>query len=61
MLPTNWALVHATNASKEVENVNTCLSAKNLLNEDIRLSTSLLKDIAPLPGRNITFGVRAKF
>jgi len=37
------------------------ISAKNLLNEDIRLSTSLLKDIAPLPGRNITFGVRAKF
>ncbi len=37
------------------------LTAKNLLNEDIRLATSLLKDIAPLPGRNITFGVRAKF
>ena len=37
------------------------VTAKNLLNEDIRLSTSLLKDIAPLPGRNVTFGVRAKF
>jgi len=37
------------------------VSAKNLLDEDIRLATSLLKDIAPLPGRNITFGVRAKF
>jgi iron complex outermembrane receptor protein len=37
------------------------LLAKNLLNDDIRLSTSLLKDIAPLPGRNIVFGVRAKF
>jgi iron complex outermembrane receptor protein len=37
------------------------LLAKNLLNEDIRLSTSLLKDIAPLPGRNFVFGVRAKF
>ena len=35
--------------------------AKNLLNEDIRLSTSLLKDISPLPGLNIVFGVRAKF
>ena len=35
--------------------------AKNLLNEDIRLSTSLLKDISPLPGRNFVFGVRAKF
>jgi iron complex outermembrane receptor protein len=37
------------------------LLAKNLLNKDIRLSTSLLKDISPLPGRNIVFGVRAKF
>jgi iron complex outermembrane receptor protein len=35
--------------------------AKNLLNRDIRLSTSLLKDIAPLPGRNIVFGVRTRF
>ncbi|KQY01716.1 TonB-dependent receptor [Massilia sp. Root133] len=37
------------------------VTAKNLLNEDIRLATSLLKDIAPLPGRNVVFGVRAKF
>jgi iron complex outermembrane receptor protein len=37
------------------------LLAKNLLNEDIRLSTSLLKDISPLPGRSLVFGVRAKF
>lgn len=34
---------------------------KNLLNEEIRISTSVLKDIAPLPGRNITVGVRAAF
>jgi iron complex outermembrane receptor protein len=37
------------------------LLVKNLLNEDIRLSTSLLKDISPLPGRSLVFGVRAKF
>ncbi|MFL6660383.1 MAG: TonB-dependent receptor [Massilia sp.] len=37
------------------------LVAKNLLNEDIRASTSVLKDISPLPGRNLTMGVRAKF
>jgi iron complex outermembrane receptor protein len=35
--------------------------AKNLLNDDIRMSTSVLKDIAPLPGRNIVLGVRTKF
>ena len=35
--------------------------AKNLLNEEVRLSTSVLKDVSPLPGRNLVFGVRTKF
>ena len=35
--------------------------AKNLLNDEIRMSTSVLKDISPLPGRNIVLGVRTKF
>ncbi|MGH6645922.1 TonB-dependent receptor [Aquabacterium sp.] len=35
--------------------------AKNLLNEDIRLSTSVIKDVSPLPGRNFTVGVRTQF
>lgn len=34
---------------------------KNLLDEDIRISTSVLKDVASLAGRNITVGVRAAF
>ena len=37
------------------------LLAKNLLDRDIRLSTSVLRDIAPLPGRNFVFGARTKF
>lgn len=37
------------------------LLARNLLNEEIRLSTSLLKDYVPQPGRNLIFGVRARF
>lgn len=37
------------------------LLAKNLLDQDIRLSTSLLKDVSPLPGRNFVFGVRTRF
>jgi iron complex outermembrane receptor protein len=37
------------------------LLAKNLLNEEIRLSTSVLKDVTPLPGRNFVFGVRTRF
>lgn len=35
--------------------------ARNLLNEEIRLSTSLLKDMAPLPGRTLIVGVRTRF
>lgn len=34
---------------------------KNLLNQDVRLSTSVLKDVSPLPGRNFSFGVRTRF
>jgi iron complex outermembrane receptor protein len=34
---------------------------RNLLDEDIRLSTSLLKDSAPLPGRSIVLGLRTRF
>lgn len=37
------------------------LLAKNLTDDEIRVSTSVLKDISPLPGRNVVFGVRAKF
>jgi iron complex outermembrane receptor protein len=37
------------------------LLAKNLLNEEVRLSTSVLKDVSPLPGRNFVFGVRTRF
>ncbi len=33
----------------------------NLANEEARVSTSFLKDIAPLPGRNVTAGVRLSF
>lgn len=35
--------------------------AKNLLNEDIRLSTSVLREVAPLSGRSLIVGVRASF
>lgn len=35
--------------------------AKNLLDEDIRMSTSVLKDRAPLPGRSLIIGVRTRF
>jgi iron complex outermembrane receptor protein len=34
---------------------------KNLFNQDIRLSTSVIKDVAPLPGRNLMVGVRTRF
>ena len=37
------------------------LMAKNLLNQDIRLSTSVLRETVPQPGRNLMAGVRASF
>ncbi len=37
------------------------LRGTNLGDEDARVSTSFLKDIAPLPGRNFTAGVRLSF
>jgi len=37
------------------------LMAKNLLNQDIRLSTSVLKETLPQPGRNVMAGLRASF
>ncbi|GAB1488091.1 TonB-dependent receptor [Opitutaceae bacterium] len=33
----------------------------NLGNEEIRLHTSFLKEVAPLPGRNVTIGLRTSF
>lgn len=35
--------------------------AKNLLNQDIRLATSVLKESVPQPGRNLTAGFRVSF
>ncbi|WP_317203623.1 TonB-dependent receptor [Janthinobacterium sp.] len=43
------------------QDVTWFLLAKNMTNAEIRVSTSVLKDIAPLPGRNVVFGVRTKF
>ncbi len=37
------------------------VQGRNLGNEEIRLHTSFLKDLAPLPGRSLGFGVRAFF
>ncbi|GAB3540805.1 TonB-dependent receptor [Noviherbaspirillum agri] len=34
---------------------------KNLLDEDVRLSTSVLRSVAPQPGRNFVLGVRTTF
>ncbi|MDB5729161.1 MAG: phuR [Noviherbaspirillum sp.] len=36
-------------------------AVKNMFNQDVRLSTSVLRDTAPLPGRNVILGMRMKF
>jgi iron complex outermembrane receptor protein len=33
----------------------------NLLNQDMRVATSYIKDYAPLPGRSLVAGLRANF
>ena len=37
------------------------MDGSNLLDEEARPHTSFLKELAPLPGRGIEFGVRAFF
>ena len=37
------------------------LRAVNLLDEEARVSTSFRKDVAPLPGRGLTLGIRHEF
>ena len=40
---------------------DTNLGAPNLTDREARPHTSFLKDVVPLPGRNVVFGVRAFF
>ena len=51
-----WALPWAERSDWEL-----FARGRNLLNEDIRNSTSYLKDQAPQIGRNFVFGIRAAF
>ena len=37
------------------------LRGNNLLDQDMRVHTSYIKDFAPLPGRSIVAGLRADF
>jgi iron complex outermembrane receptor protein len=41
--------------------VNFFLQGKNLLNEEMRVHTSFLKDFAPLAGRALVAGLRGNF
>jgi len=42
-------------------NLSVFVRGSNLLDEDARRHTSLVKEIAPLPGRNYAVGLRARF
>ena len=37
------------------------LRGNNLLNQDMRVHTSYIKDSAPMPGRSLVAGLRANF
>ena len=43
------------------QNVRLSLSVLNLMNVDARQHTSFLKDVVPLPGRNVRFSISADF
>lgn len=51
-----WSFFNSDRSSWEA-----FVNADNLTNQTARLSTSLLKDQAPLPGRNVSIGVRGMF
>lgn len=46
---------------RESKNISLRLAALNVTNEEARLHTSFLKDVAPLPGRNFRASVTASF
>jgi iron complex outermembrane recepter protein len=52
----SYTIDASTRASWEV-----FADANNLTNQTARLATSYIKDLAPLPGRSLAFGVRAFF
>jgi iron complex outermembrane receptor protein len=64
-LPTDaYTLVNAMfsyRVRSSLPNTEVFLKLNNLLNQDARLSTSVLKDIAPLGGRSALLGVRMGF
>jgi len=43
------------------QDVRLSLSVLNLLDDDARQHTSFLKDIVPLPGRNVRFSIASSF
>lgn len=64
-IPTDdYALVNvfATwRAPVDAQDIRLSLSVLNLLNDDARQHTSFLKDIVPLPGRNVRFSIASSF
>jgi iron complex outermembrane receptor protein len=64
-IPTDdYALVNlfATwRAPMDAQDVRLSLSVLNLLDDDARQHTSFLKDVAPLPGRNLRFSIASSF
>jgi len=56
----NVAANYLIKATKSL-GITVFLQGKNLLNEEIRVHTSFLKDFAPLPGRALIAGIRGEF
>jgi iron complex outermembrane receptor protein len=55
--------VEVTYRIKEMKSngIKIFVQGKNLLNEEMRVHTSFLKNFAPLPGRSLVVGLRGEF
>jgi Outer membrane receptor proteins, mostly Fe transport len=45
----------------EARDVSVIAGVRNITDEEARAHTSFLKDLVPLPGRNVRFAIRAGF
>ena len=61
-LPTDsYVTLDARVTYAATDNVDLILSGSNLTDEEVRLHASPLKDLAPMPGRNVRVALRARF
>ena len=59
--PMDFTCIAAAEDGVNQSNLMTFLKFKNITDEEIRLSTSFLRDVAPEAGRSVELGIRYSF